>query len=65
MIGAMARVEGLRISREKFVSHFVHDLRACLRAAGTLPEWIHEDLEGFEDVVSPDGNPPNFNGAQP
>ncbi|WP_083792008.1 sensor histidine kinase [Roseobacter sp. GAI101] len=54
MIGAMARLEGLRISREKFVSHFVHDLRACLRAAGTLPEWIHEDLEGLEDVVPPD-----------
>ena len=54
MIGAMAHVQGLGITSEKFVSHFIHDLRACLRATGTLPDWIIEDLEGLEDVIPPD-----------
>ncbi|WP_175498467.1 sensor histidine kinase [Sulfitobacter marinus] len=33
------------MSQDAFVSHFVHDLRACLRAVETLPDWIKEDLE--------------------
>jgi signal transduction histidine kinase len=44
VLNVMSQVEGLRISHEAFVSHFVHDLRACLRAVETLPDWIKEDL---------------------
>ena len=54
MLNVMSQVEGLRISGDAFVSHFVHDLRACLRAVETLPDWIEEDLGEVSGKVPDD-----------
>ncbi|SEL42992.1 sensor histidine kinase [Pacificibacter marinus] len=51
MLNVMAQTQGLSISNDRFVSHFVHDLRACLRAADALPDWIEEDLKGVTDKL--------------
>jgi signal transduction histidine kinase len=51
MLNVMAQTQGLNISNDRFVSHFVHDLRACLRAADALPDWIEEDLKGVTDKL--------------
>lgn len=54
MLNVMSQVEGLQISGDAFVSHFVHDLRACLRAVETLPDWIEEDLDDVSEKVPED-----------
>ena len=51
MLDLMSDVRGLTISGPTFVSHFVHDLRACFRAIETLPDWIDEDLEAVAEQV--------------
>lgn len=54
MSNVVVQKQGLNISNDKFVSHFVHDLKACLRAAETLPEWVEEDLSAISDTVPAD-----------
>jgi len=54
VLDLMSDVRGLQISGATFVSHFVHDLRACFRAIETLPDWIEEDLESVQEQVPDD-----------
>ncbi|WP_170162740.1 sensor histidine kinase [Pacificibacter maritimus] len=42
------------MSHSQFESHFIHDVRACLRAADTLPEWIVEDLASISEQIPAD-----------
>lgn len=40
-------------SEEGILYHITHDVRACLRAIKTIPEWVQDDLAG-EGIDLPD-----------
>ncbi len=50
----VSKVGELRIPGDEFASRFIHDVRACLRAVETLPDWIEKDLQGVADKVPED-----------
>lgn len=37
--------EKVPVEYDSLIHRFTHDLRACLRAIATLPDWIREDLD--------------------
>jgi len=42
--GAATAIDGQ--SEEGILYHITHDVRACLRAIKTIPEWVQDDLTG-------------------